>query len=238
MRTLTITRIRKTTKQMSKQMATPPQAPGLFITVEGTEGVGKSTNIEFITDELRARGIDYAVTREPGGTPMAEEIRDLLLARREESVHELTELLLMFAARSQHLHTFILPKLRSGVWVICDRFTDATYAYQGGGREMSSEPVAALEALVQGDLRPDHVLLLDAPVDVGMERIKAREMEPDRFEREKRAFFQRVRNVYLERAAAYPERYHVIDASADLTSVQATLKQALDSIIRRWQKKR
>lgn len=203
---------------------------GLFLTVEGTEGVGKSTNIEFLANQLAARGIDYVVTREPGGTPMAEEIRELLLRRREEPVQGLTELLLMFAARSQHLHGFILPHLQAGVWVLCDRFTDATYAYQGGGRHMPMAQVQQLEQLVQGDWRPDHVLLLDAPVVVGMQRVLGRDLAPDRFEQEKQAFFQRVRDVYRSRAQAAPGRYHVIDASQSLSQVQDQLSAALDRI--------
>ncbi|MDX1589625.1 MAG: dTMP kinase [Oleiphilaceae bacterium] len=209
--------------------------PGLFITVEGTEGVGKSTNMEFVANQLAQQGIDYVVTREPGGTPMAEEIRELLLRPREEPVQELTELLLMFAARSQHLHSFILPRLRAGVWVLCDRFTDATYAYQGGGRGVPMDQVQVLEQLVQGDDRPDHVLLLDAPVDLGMKRIQGRELAPDRFEQEKQAFFQRVRDVYRQRAEADPGRYHVIDASESLTRVQASLQKTLTDIIRGWE---
>ncbi|TVP52437.1 MAG: dTMP kinase [Halomonadaceae bacterium] len=204
---------------------------GLFITMEGTEGVGKSTNMEFLANQLAARGIDYVVTREPGGTPMAEEIRELLLRRREEPVQGLTELLLMFAARSQHLHSFILPRLKEGVWVLCDRFTDATYAYQGGGRQMPMEQVQLLEQLVQGDRRPDHVLLLDAPVAVGMQRIRGRDLAPDRFEQEQQAFFQRVQDVYRERARQAPERYHQIDASQPLNQVQSDLSAVLDTII-------
>lgn len=209
---------------------------GLFITVEGTEGVGKSTNIEFVASQLAAQGIDYVVTREPGGTPMAEEIRELLLRRRDEPVQGLTELLLMFAARSQHLHSFILPRLHSGTWVLCDRFTDATYAYQGGGRGMPMDQVRTLEQLVQGECRPDHVLLLDAPVELGMKRMHSREMETDRFEQEKQAFFQRVRDVYRQRAGEDPQSYHIIDASESLTRVQASLKNTVAAIISQWRK--
>lgn len=160
---------------------------GRFITFEGTEGVGKSTQIANAADTLKNLGVDCMVTREPGGTPMAEAIRELLLAPRDESVNELTELLLMFAARAQHLHTYILPALEKGQWVLCDRFTDATFAYQGGGRGVPSEQIALLENLVQGDVRPDHVVLLDAPVETGMARAKQRG-ELDRFEQETVSF--------------------------------------------------
>lgn len=161
---------------------------GRFITFEGTEGVGKSTQIANAADTLKKLDIDCIVTREPGGTPMAEAIRELLLAPRDESVNELTELLLMFAARAQHLHTYILPALEKGQWVLCDRFTDATFAYQGGGRGVPSERIALLESLVQGDVRPDYVVLLDAPVEIGMTRAGQRG-ELDRFEQEAVPFF-------------------------------------------------
>lgn len=141
---------------------------GLFLTFEGTEGVGKSTQLKNAAEMLESAGVPVLVTREPGGTPMAEAIRELLLAPREEPVHELTELLLMFAARAQHLHTRILPALAAGQWMLCDRFTDATFAYQGGGRGVSRDIIGQLETLVQGSVRPDHVILLDAPVAVGM----------------------------------------------------------------------
>ncbi|SFR49067.1 thymidylate kinase [Marinobacter daqiaonensis] len=191
---------------------------GQFITFEGTEGVGKSTQLATARAALEGAGKAVMVTREPGGTPMAEAIRELLLAPRDEPVNELTELLLMFAARAQHLHSRILPALEAGAWVLCDRFTDATYAYQGGGRGVPRERIAALEQLVQGDIRPDHVILLDAPVDVGMARARHRS-EPDRFELEKAAFFQRIRDCYLARAREYPMRYHIVDASRSLEEV-------------------
>ncbi|MFE8071552.1 dTMP kinase [Marinobacteraceae bacterium S3BR75-40.1] len=206
---------------------------GLFITFEGTEGVGKSTNIEFVAHRLAQAGIDYIVTREPGGTPLAEEIRGLLLAHREEPVHELTELLLMFAARAQHLHTLILPKLEEGVWVLSDRFTDATYAYQGGGRQMPVAHIAELETFVQQSTRPDHVVVLDAPVEVGLQRA-GRRGALDRFETETAAFFERIRAAYLERAGADPARYSVIDASRSLESVQRVLGQHVDQWVSAW----
>ena len=201
-------------------------ARGRFITFEGTEGVGKSTQLDNAMNTLDHLGIDYIVTREPGGTPMAESIRELLLTPRDEPVHETTELLLMFAARAQHLYNRILPALSAGKWVLCDRFTDATYAYQGGGRGVSKERIAQLENLVQGDVRPDHVILLDAPVEVGMARARKRG-ELDRFEQEAQAFFQRIRTVYLERATEMPGRYHVVNAALPLEQVSESVSALL-----------
>lgn len=191
---------------------------GRFITFEGTEGVGKSTQLAVARDALEASGKAVLVTREPGGTPMAEAIRELLLSPRDEAVNDLAELLLMFAARAQHLHSLILPALEQGTWVLCDRFTDATYAYQGGGRGVPQEQIATLEQLVQGEVRPDHVILLDAPVEVGMARARSRSA-PDRFEQEKTAFFQRIRDCYLQRAEQQPRRYHVVDAAQSMDDV-------------------
>ncbi len=199
---------------------------GLFITVEGGEGVGKSSNIQFMQSILQEQGIDVVVTREPGGTPLAEEIREVLLNPREEKVISETELLLMFAARAQHLYQKILPALEQGKWVISDRFTDATYAYQSGGRGVSAEKVAILEHFVQGDLRPDITFLFDAPIEVGMARAKKRGAL-DRFEEEALSFFNRVRNNYLERAKQEPSRFQIIDASQSLECVQAELKTQL-----------
>lgn len=203
---------------------------GLFLTFEGTEGVGKSTQLRNAAEMLKSAGVEVVVTREPGGTPMAEAIRELLLAPGKEPVHELTELLLMFAARAQHLYTRILPALEAGRWVLCDRFTDATFAYQGGGRGLSQETIAQLETLVQGDLRPDHVILLDAPVEVGMARARDRG-DLDRFEQESVAFFERIRRVYRERARACPERYHLVDASAPLAEVSARVRSLITSFL-------
>ncbi|MBA4502262.1 dTMP kinase [Marinobacterium marinum] len=199
---------------------------GYFVTVEGTEGVGKTTNLDFIQRHLEAQGVRVVRTREPGGTPLAEDIRALLLAPREEPVASLTELLLMFAARAQHLQQVILPALNAGQWVLCDRFTDATYAYQGGGRGMDIAQIAALEQLAQGDLRPDLTLLLDLPVETGLARARARST-PDRFEAEKIHFFDAVRTHYLARAAREPERFAVIDAEPVLADVQAQILTAL-----------
>lgn len=199
---------------------------GKFITIEGGEGVGKSTNIEFIQQVLAEQGVECLITREPGGTPMAEEIREVLIKNRSEQVVSEAELLLMFAARAQHLYSKILPALESGVWVISDRFTDATYAYQSGGRGVSEQKVALLEDFVQGDLRPDLTLLLDAPIEVGMERARNRG-KLDRFEEEQTAFFSRVRQNYLKRAEQAPERFNVIDATQSLNEVQAEIKAVI-----------
>lgn len=199
---------------------------GLFITIEGGEGVGKSTNIAFIQQILADKGIESIVTREPGGTPLAEEIREVLIRNREEKVVSETELLLMFAARAQHLHQKILPALEQGVWVISDRFTDATYAYQSGGRGVPAEKVALLENFVQGDVRPDMTLLLDAPIEVGMARAKNRGAL-DRFEEEEAEFFNNVRNNYLERAKAEESRFKIIDATQSLDAVQSDIAALL-----------
>ena len=205
---------------------------GLFITVEGGEGVGKSTNIACIELMLRQTGIDVVLTREPGGTPLAESIRDLLLQPIDEKVSENAELLLMFAARSQHISKVIEPALAAGSWVVCDRFTDATYAYQGGGRGIDERKIADLESWVQGELRPDITILLDAPVEVGMTRAGKRGAL-DRFEQEKMDFFQRVRANYLARAKQDPQRYRVIDASLPLPQVKDSLHSVMEDVLAR-----
>lgn len=200
---------------------------GLFLTLEGAEGVGKSTNIEFITQYLDQKGIEYVLTREPGGTQLAEKIRDLLLAVHEESMSELTELLLVFAARAQHLDKIIEPALATGKWVVCDRFTDATFAYQGAGRGLSVETISQLQSMVQGALRPDLTIILDLDPEIGMERaIKRGEL--DRFELEQQSFFRNVRQGYLEIAKAEPDRCTVIDASKPLEHVKVDLLAALE----------
>lgn len=198
-----------------------------FITLEGGEGAGKSTCITFLRDYFEKKNLPLLLTREPGGTPLAEEVRELLLRKREERVTADAELLLIFAARAQHLQQVIEPALARGEWVLCDRFTDATYAYQGAGRGLSSARIAELETMVQGDLRPGLTLLLDLPVQQGMERAAAR-AEKDRFESEQLAFFERVRAGYRARAAAEPLRFRIVDASQSLADVQAALKAVLD----------
>ncbi|WP_236210728.1 dTMP kinase [Metapseudomonas otitidis] len=205
---------------------------GLFITLEGPEGAGKSTNRDFIASRLRERGVEVLLTREPGGTPLAERIRELLLAPSDESMTVDTELLLMFAARAQHLDRVIRPALETGQVVLCDRFTDATYAYQGGGRGVSMARIAELERFVQGSLRPDLTLVFDLPVEVGLQRAAARG-RLDRFEQEDRSFFDAVRQTYLERAAQAPERYRVIDAAKPLADVQRYLDALLPELLER-----
>ena len=202
---------------------------GRFITIEGGEGAGKSTAQTFLADKLTAQGISVLQTREPGGTPLAEAIRRNLLSVDEEAPVEMAELLLVFAARAQHLAKVIEPALAQGQWVLCDRFTDATYAYQGAGRGLSAELIGKLEALVQGDRRPDTVILLDMPPQIGLARARARGAL-DRFEQEEQAFFERVRQGYLERAGAFPHRYAVVDAAQELSEVQ----RSLETVMARW----
>jgi dTMP kinase len=199
---------------------------GYFITLEGIEGVGKTTNLHYIRETLERSGREVVVTREPGGTPLGEEVRNLLLTPREERIADMAELLLVFAARAQHLAAVIEPALARGAWVLCDRFTDATFAYQGGGRQLDAAPVAALEQLVQGARRPDLTILLDLPVTEGLARARARST-PDRFESEKVEFFERVREAYLARAACEPDRIAVIDAAPSLEQVQRQIDRAL-----------
>ena len=199
---------------------------GKFITIEGVEGVGKSTNIANIEAFLYARDIEYIKTREPGGTVIAEKIRELLLDPAIESMSELTELLLVFAARAEHLEKVIQPALNKGLWVLCDRFTDATFAYQGGGRGLSLASIETLQDLVQGELRPDLTVILDLDPEVGLARARERG-ELDRFENEAQAFFLKVRAAYLSIAAANPERCLVIDAGQSLEQVKQTLETSL-----------
>lgn len=206
---------------------------GLFITFEGPEGAGKSTNLQVFAQALSTAGCQPLLTREPGGTPVAERIRDVLLSHHEERMCSDAELLLMFAARAQHLHALIKPALEAGRVVISDRFTDATYAYQGGGRGIPVERIASLETWVQGELRPDITVIFDVPIEVGMERARARS-ELDRFEVEEQSFFEAVRNTYLLRAAAEPQRYRVIDASGDLQQVAAAMQPVINEVLERW----
>jgi len=202
---------------------------GRFITIEGGEGAGKSTAQAFLAELLSAKGIAVVKTREPGGTPLAEAIRSNLLSIDEEAPVEMAELLLVFAARAQHLAKVIEPALARGEWVLCDRFTDATYAYQGAGRGMSVEQINKLEELVQGDRRPDTVLLMDMPPEIGLQRAKARGAL-DRFEQEAQAFFERVREGYLHRAKLDSKRYVIVDAAEPLPKVQ----DSLSSVAARW----
>jgi len=202
---------------------------GKFITVEGIEGVGKTTNIKFIQQQLLAAGRDVIVTREPGGTPLGEAIRGLLLDPEFTGMDSNCELQLMFAARAEHLARVIRPALEQGQWVLCDRFTDATYAYQGGGRGIDTGVIARLEELVQGDFRPDITLLLDVPVEVGLSRASKRG-KLDRFEQEEVAFFERVRDSYLAMANEHEERYRIIDASLPLEQVQQLLSDVLNQL--------
>lgn len=201
---------------------------GRFITIEGTEGVGKTTNIAFIHSLLEQAGREVVLTREPGGTPIGEDIRELLLGHKHDGMSDDTELLLMFAARAEHLDKVIRPALEAGKDVLCDRFTDATYAYQGGGRGIDITHIAVLENWVQGELRPDLTLLLDVPVAIGLTRAGKRSA-PDRFEKEQHEFFERVRDMYLQRARAEPQRYRIIDASQPLDAVQSQIRSALQT---------
>lgn len=206
---------------------------GVFITFEGVEGGGKTTNIKLVGEELKANNIDFILTREPGGTDVSEAIRSVLLSKELPSMHEDTELLLMFAARAEHLQKKILPALKNGTWVLCDRFTDASYAYQGGGRGISMERISALETWVQGACRPDYTFLFDIDVKIGLGRAKSRG-EMDRFEQEHIVFFNRIRAKYLEMASKYNDRYRIINAGNELAHVQDQVKGILaDIIVRR-----
>lgn len=209
--------------------------PGRFITFEGGEGVGKSTNIAFSAQWLTQQGVEVIVTREPGGTPIAESIRnDLLKAHHDEVMHPRTELLLVFAARAQHIEQVIRPALQRGCWVLCDRFTDSTIAYQGYGRGLPMTEIETLKALVQPDLEPDRTFLLDAPLDIGMGRAARRGAdageETDRFETEQRAFFEKVRNGFLALAEDY-SRFRTLNAALPLDDVQNELLSHLQSLL-------
>ena len=205
---------------------------GRFVTVEGIEGAGKTSCLAFLRSRLEAAGKRVVQTREPGGTPLGEEVRGLLLGHRAEGMSDDAELLLVFAARAEHVARVIRPALAAGDWVLCDRFTDATYAYQGGGRGVDVERIALLEHLVQGSLRPDLTLMLDVPAEVGLARAGARSA-PDRFESERAAFHAAVREAYLRIAAREPQRVRVIDAAQPIVAVQARLAQAIDGFLMR-----
>jgi dTMP kinase len=203
---------------------------GRFITLEGIEGVGKSTNLALVDSLVRESGRRTLVTREPGGTGQAERLREVLLHHESEPMPDLAELLIMFAARCLHLENRIRPALAEGTWVICDRFTDATYAYQGGGRGQDPGRIAALEEWVQEGLQPDLTLLLDADPRVGMERVGTRGA-PDRFEKERLEFFDSVRQAYMERARRFPDRFVVIDAGRPLEAVQSDVRSVITKIL-------
>ena len=203
---------------------------GKFITVEGGEGVGKSTNIELVCELVRRNGHTVLQTREPGGTPMAERIRSMLLEHGDEALPDDAELLLFFAARSLHINNVIRPALETGTWVVCDRFTDTTRAYQGGGRGLDRARIETLAEWVHGDLQPDLTVLLDAPPDVGMGRAEKRG-DADRLETERAEFHGRVREAYLRQAAAEPRRFAVIDAGQPLSRVRADIEQVMRRIL-------
>ncbi|HPY40725.1 MAG TPA: dTMP kinase [Thiolinea sp.] len=208
---------------------------GKFITLEGGEGAGKTTGRGYIGEFLRNQGFTVLETREPGGTEVSEAIRHILLDSTLPAMHADTELLLMFAARNEHLQQKIIPALRAGSWVVCDRFTDATYAYQGYGRGLDQDRIASLESWVQGSLRPDYTFLFDIDVHLGMQRVKARSQQlaisADRFEQEKIEFFEKIRLGYLMRAKEFPQQYRLVDASKDLQEVQAQLNFLLTAIL-------
>lgn len=206
---------------------------GRLITLEGVEGVGKSTQLQAVCGRLRARGLHVIETREPGGTQEADEVRAVLLKVRRDSFDPTAELLLMFAARALHVDKVIRPALAAGSWVVCDRFTDASYAYQGGGRDIPSARIASLERLVLKGLKPDLTLLLDVAPEVGMARARGRG-ELDRFEQEKDVFFSKVRRVYLARAKKEPRRIKVVDASRDVEAVRQDVLATIDMAWKRW----
>lgn len=201
-----------------------------FITIEGGEGAGKSTNIDLVVNILKKAGKEIVLTREPGGTKIGEKLREMLLNSAYTEMDYRTELLLMFAARAQHIAEVIQPALDAGKWVVCDRFTDATYAYQGAGRGIGQEKIAILEEWVQEGLKPDVTILLDVPVEIGLQRVAQRAAQ-DRFEQEKMKFFDTVRQAYLDMADAEPERFKVIDAGQTLDKVKAALTRIMEGIV-------
>ncbi|WP_299872271.1 dTMP kinase [uncultured Cocleimonas sp.] len=203
---------------------------GLFITFEGVEGAGKTTNIEYIAEKIIASGHEILLTREPGGTELGEAIRELLISKEFPEMHHNTELLLMFAARAEHLQRKIIPALEQGKWVLCDRFTDATYAYQGAGRDIDQDNIQILENLVQGTLRPDYTFLFDIDADIGLARARSRG-ETDRFEQQHIDFFNRVRSAYLKMADENQKRYRIVNAQYDLQTVQTQIDKLLSQIL-------
>jgi len=202
---------------------------GLFLTFEGVDGAGKSTHVQWTVDQLRARGLTVVSTREPGGTEIGEKLRELLL---HQPMGLECETLLMFASRAQHLKEVIQPALESGAWVVCDRFTDATYAYQGGGRELGVERIATLEKWVHPDCQPDQTWLFDVPLEVARDRLD-RTREKDRFELEASAFFLRTREVYLSRAAQHPERFTVVNATVPINDIRILLAEQIETLLSR-----
>ena len=210
---------------------------GFFLTFEGGEGVGKTTNLGYLENILQDQGIDLIVTREPGGSELGEKIRELLLDTRSDNINAMTELLLLFAARAQHISERIEPALAAGQWVLCDRFTDATYAYQSGGRGVSMDTVKRLEELVQVGLRPNYTILLDVPVETGMARARGRG-ELDRIERETMDFFERVRASYLEQASCNFDRYRIVDASVSIEEVRQQILGIAGEVLSHWKTQR
>lgn len=211
-------------------MTLDTEKAGSFITFEGVEGAGKTTNIEFIAEKIQSTGQEIILTREPGGTKIGEAIRDILLSKDLPEMHHDTELLLMFAARAEHVQRVILPALNAGKWVLCDRFTDASYAYQGAGRGIDLSRIATLENWVQGDLRPDHTFLFDLDAKTGLARATSRG-ETDRFEQQHIDFFNKVRQHYLNRAQQNPQRFKIIHAQHDLKMVQQQITEKLNEIL-------
>ena len=201
--------------------------PGKFITLEGIDGAGKSSHLAFITDRIAARGVEVVATREPGGTPLGEMLRGIVL---NEKMHIDTETLLMFASRTEQLAEVITPALERGAWVLCDRFTDSTFAYQCGGRGLAETRIAAMEAWVHGHLQPDLTLLFDAPLEVARARLVKGTAEPDKFEREQTDFFFNVRAAYLKRAGEFPGRIKVVNSARSLADIRAELASLIDSL--------
>jgi dTMP kinase len=201
--------------------------PGKFITLEGIDGAGKSSHLAFIAETIRQRGVDVITTREPGGTRLGETLRTIVL---NEKMHADTETLLVFASRREHLAQVIEPALATGSWVVCDRFTDSTFAYQCGGRGISHERTRTMEHWVHGHLQPDLTFLFDAPIEVARERLDKNTLEPDKFEREQSDFFARVRNAYLERAKAFPARIKVVNSAQPLAAIQQELAALLKAL--------
>jgi len=215
---------------MSLSTSDNSQNRGLFISFEGVEGAGKTTNIQYIAEKIRSAGHEIVLTREPGGTDLSEAIRNLLISKSYPEMHHGTELLLMFAARSEHINKVIIPALDAGKWVLCDRFTDATYAYQGAGRGIDEKIISTLETLVQGNLRPDITFLFDLEAQIGLSRAQNRG-ETDRFEQQHIDFFNLVRNKYLELANTETNRFRIVNAQYDLKTVQNQIDQLLSDIL-------